>query len=139
MKKVVLAVALLIGVVSLSKAQGGGGQGRNMGTPEERAARSLAQLPEDLKLSDAQKASITAIYLAQNKKTDSLRTAANGDFASIMPKFQEMRTATDQKIGAVMTDEQKPKYEAYLKNRPQFGRGGQGGGGGQGGQRPPQN
>jgi hypothetical protein len=137
MKKVVLAVALLIGVVSLSKAQGGGGgQGRNMGTPEERAARSISRLPETLKLTDDQKTKLTAVYVAQSKSQDSLRTAMGqgGDRQAMMTKFQEMTASTDKSVMALLTDDQKKVYEEYTKTRQQFGRGGQGGG-----QRPAQN
>jgi periplasmic protein CpxP/Spy len=121
MKKLLFVCALLIGTVSLTKAQGGGG--RNMGTPEERVERMFSRLPATLNLTADQKAKVSAVYIAQVKTQDSLRTAANGDFQSMRPKFTELTAATDKKILELLTTDQKPVYEAYIKERPTFGGG----------------
>lgn len=112
MKRLLLVVALLVGIVTFSKAQG-----FNQGTPAERAERSFSRLPESLKLTADQKTKIMAIYVAQVKPQDSLIAVANGDFQSIRPKFLELSEATDKKIIAILTAEQKPAYEAYAKER----------------------
>ena len=45
-------------------------------------------------------------------------------------KMMAMRTDENTQIKALLTDDQKPKYDAYLASMPQGGRGGGGGGGG---------
>jgi protein CpxP len=111
MKKLFIICALLISAVSITKAQGGG----QMGTPEERAERSISRLPATLNLTADQKTKIKAIYLGQTKSFDSLRTAANGDGASMREKMMPMMTATNTKIATVLTAEQKPAFDAYVK------------------------
>ncbi|MDF3076294.1 MAG: hypothetical protein K0S09_183 [Sphingobacteriaceae bacterium] len=129
MKKVLMVIALLTGVVSFSKAQGGGAQGggRMGGTPEERLQRSMAQL-EPLKLTDDQKAKVTALYVAQGKSADSLMKAnQGGDRQAMMSKFMEMRAANDKKLMDLLNDNQKKQYTAMMEAR-RNRQGGQGGG-----------
>lgn len=128
MKKLLIIFALLAGTVSFSNAQGQGqGGGGNRMTPEERLKRALAQL-EPLKLSEAQTQQASAIYVAQAKSLDSLRTAANGDMQSVMPKMTELRNGTDAKVMAILTPDQKTAYAEIIKNRPQRGQRNGGGG-----------
>jgi periplasmic protein CpxP/Spy len=42
---------------------------------------------------------------------------------TLMPKMQAMRTEENTKIKALLTDEQKPKFDAYLASMPQRGGG----------------
>ena len=72
MRKILLTCCLLLGIATLSRAQGGGGQRMS---PEDRAKNLQTQL----KLTDDQTAKVTVIYKAQAAKRDSIRTAANGD------------------------------------------------------------
>jgi hypothetical protein len=112
MKRIILTIALLVSVISFSKAQG-----FNQGTPAERAERSFSRLPATLNLTADQKTKVMAIYVDQVKPIDSLIAAANGDFATIRPKFTALTEATDKKIIAVLTADQKTAYEAYVKER----------------------
>lgn len=105
-------------------AQGGGGGGRM--TPEAR----VAAIDKAVTLTDDQKTKITAIYTADQAKMTDIRTASNGDMQTMMTKMQAMRTDENNQIKALLTDEQKPKFDAYLAAQPQ--RGGRGGGGGGG-------
>jgi hypothetical protein len=50
------------------------------------------------------------------------------DMSTLMPKIQAMRTDENTKIKALLTDDQKPKFDAYLASQPQRGPGGGGGG-----------
>ncbi len=117
---------LAIGVSAVSYAQGGPG-GFTPPTPAEQVATLKTNIKD---LSDAQSAKILAIYTAQTKSNDSLRTAANGDFQSMMPKMQELRTSYTAKIKAVLTADQQKAFDAI----PRRGFGGGPGGGG-----PPRN
>jgi hypothetical protein len=122
MKKVLIICALMLSTVSLINAQGRGPQG----TPEERSQMMLSRLPATLNLTADQKTKITGVYLVQAKSQDSLRTAMGqgGDRTAMIAKYTEMTAATDKKILALLTADQKPAYEEYVKTRPAFGRGG---------------
>jgi Spy/CpxP family protein refolding chaperone len=99
-------------------AQGGGGMGRM--TPEMR----VANIDKAVTLTPDQKTKIAAIYTADQKKMEDLRAAQDPDMRK---KMTAMRADEDTQIKALLTDEQKPKYDAYLASMPQ--RGGRGGGG----------
>jgi Spy/CpxP family protein refolding chaperone len=127
--------AMRAGVVALCSAalcavpmmaQGGGGMGRM--TPEAR----VAAIDKAVTLTDDQKTKITAIYTADQKKMQDLRDAQDPD---MMTKMQAMRADENNQIKALLTDEQKPKFDAYLASQPQ--RGGPGGGGPGAGGPPP--
>ena len=105
MKKTFLICCLFVGITAASYAQGG----RMRMSPEDQTK----QLATNLKLTDDQSAKVLAIYQAQGKKMDSLRTAANGDFQSMRPAMQAMREETNTKVNALLTDEQKAAYKKY--------------------------
>lgn len=94
-------------------------QGRmQMGTPEERATRQLAQL-ESLKLSPDQKAKIGAVFLWSAKQMDSIRTSlpANGDFQLMRSKMVPVQDDVNKMINIILNDEQKKGYELILEER----------------------
>src|SRR5450432_806263 len=101
-------------------AQGGGGGGRMQMTPEAR----VAAIDKAVTLTDDQKTKITAIYTADAKKMADLRAAQDPDMRT---KMTAMRTDENTQIKALLTDDQKPKFDAYLAAMPQ-GRGPGGGG-----------
>jgi protein CpxP len=110
MKKVLLVCAFVLGVSAVSFAQdqaGQGGQGRGRRTP----AQMTTRLKEQLTLNDDQVAKVTAIYTAQAKVQDSLKTASNGDRASVRPAQQALRKTTNEKILAILTPDQVTIYK----------------------------
>jgi len=128
--------AARVGVVALCTAalgtvpmmaQGGGGGGRGMMTPEAR----VAAIDKAVTLTDDQKTKITAIYTDDAKKMADLRASQDPDMRT---KMMAMRTDENTKIKALLTDDQKPKFDAYLASMPQ----GRGGGGGAPPAAPPQ-
>ena len=119
MRKILLTCCLLLGIATLSRAQGGG---QRM-TPEDRAKNLQTQL----KLTDDQTAKITAILQTQATKMDSVRTAANGDRDAMRAGMMPIRTATNDKIKAILTPDQATAYQKMLdEQRARM----QGGGGG---------
>jgi protein CpxP len=106
-------------------AQGGGG-GRMQMAPADR----VAAIDKAVTLTDDQKTKITAIYTADAKKMADLRASGDPDMRT---KMTAMRADENTQIKALLTDDQKPKFDAYVASMPQ-GRGG--GGGGQGGPPP---
>ncbi len=103
MKKILLMCCFLVGITAVSRAQGG--QRR---TPEERAK----MLQTQLKLTDDQTAKITAIYVAQTAKMDSVRNAG-GDRSAMMPLMQ----AANDRIKAILTPDQAAAYQKMMDER----------------------
>jgi len=123
MRKILLTCCLLLGIVALGRAQGGG---MRM-SPEDRAK----QLQTQLKLSDEQTTKITAIYKVQAAKRDSIRTAANGDRDAMRAAMMPLMQSTSAQIKAVLTPEQATAYQKMQEERrAQMQNGGGGGGGG---------
>ena len=127
MKKIFLALALLVGSLSYSHAQQ-----QTPRNPEERAKTQSQRLADRLKLSAEQKSKLEVIFLAQAKSMDSLRatTAEGADRRQSFQKMQPIREQTDKKIEALLNDEQKKAYAAYqeeMKSRMQNRPGRQGG------------
>jgi len=125
MRKILLTCCLLLGIATLSRAQGGGG-GMRM-SPEDRAKTLQTQL----KLTDDQTAKIVVIYKAQAVKRDSIRTAANGDRDAMRAAMMPLMQSTNAQIKALLTPDQATAYDKYLAD--QHARMQQGGGGGGGG------
>ena len=105
-----------------------GGQRRGggmMASPEQRAAR----LAERLNLSDDQKAKVQKIYEDAQKDMQGMQGASREDR---MAKMQ----ATNEKVKAVLNDDQKKKFDEMQQRMRDRQR--QGGPGGEsGGQKPP--
>ncbi len=81
--------------------------------PEEQSAA----LKTSLTLTDDQVAKATAIFTAQSKVMDSLRTAANGDFSAMRPAMTAMRKKTDEKVLAILTADQATIYKKQMADR----------------------
>ncbi len=110
MKKLIIMMALVAGVATLSKAQGG-----PQGTPEERAKTTIeGQRMAAYNFTADQKAKLTVILTRQNKSQDSLRTASNGDFQSMGPKLAPISAANEAAAVALLTADQKKTYDAAL-------------------------
>jgi periplasmic protein CpxP/Spy len=137
MKMTIRKFALRAGAVAMCSAalctvpmmaQGGGG-GRMQMTSDQR----VAAVDKAVTLTDDQKIKIKAIYEADAKKMADLRAAQDPDMRT---KMTAMRADENTQIKALLTDDQKPKFDAYLAAQPQ--RGGGGGGGGMAPAPPPQ-
>ncbi|MEO8886027.1 MAG: hypothetical protein ABI367_08190 [Mucilaginibacter sp.] len=109
MKKLVLVCFFAL-VASASFAQG-----RPQQTPAQQLERLKTQVTG---ITADQETKITAIYAAQGKTRDSLMAAANGDFQSVMPAFQAMRTSGNAKIKAVLTADQQKQFDAIPQRGP---------------------
>jgi hypothetical protein len=108
MKKLLLAGAFILGISAVTFAQNGGGRGKR------NPAQMTTRLKEQLSLTDAQVAKVTAIYTTQAKVQDSLRTASNGDRQAIRPAMTALRKSTNDKISAILTADQAEKFKKQL-------------------------
>ena len=100
---------------------GGGGRGMQM-SPQQQ----LDTMTQQLSLTDEQKPKVLAVLEDSNKKMADLR-ASGADPADMRPKMMAIRTEQQDKIKALLTDEQKTKYDAMIQAQQQRMRGGQGG------------
>ena len=101
------------------KGPGGGGRGGRFMTPEQ----MIARLDEAVTLTADQKTKATDIY---QKMADKMQAVAPEDRRT---KGQEIRTATNAEIRALLTPEQQTKFDAMPQGRgPGGGKGGPGGG-----------
>ena len=146
--KTIAAAALLV----LSTTVMGQGQGnRQMRSSSERAKTETESIVKAVALTPEQAAKVLEINLKYAAK-DSIRFAEMRASGATMDRDAMMKARTEQaaaqavEVKAVMNDDQKAKYDAYIKQREadraarmggQGGVQGQGGqGGGFGGQRP---
>jgi protein CpxP len=114
MKKLVMVCGLLLGAVSLTFAQDG--THKRM-SAEDRAKRSTERLSERLKLTEDQKAKVTAIYAEQAAEMSKSR-AAEADvqkarYAGMKAKME----ANDAKIKALLTADQQKAYDEMKAER----------------------
>ncbi|AFL90436.1 hypothetical protein Terro_4231 [Terriglobus roseus DSM 18391] len=97
-------------------------QGRGMMTPEQRQAQ-FDEMAKAIDLTPDQIAKVKAIQEETMKKMMELRESG-GDPSEMRPKMMAINGDQTTKIKALLTDAQKPKYDAYLASRPQRGPGG---------------
>lgn len=145
----VIAVVLAVPGVVLAQDPpapdgGGGGGGNNRRQRGGRGGMNIAdQLKDTLKLTDDQVSKVKAIEddfrNEMQKQRDDMRNNQGGeqpDWNKMRDKMNEMRKGMQDKVRAILTDEQKPKFEEWVKQQEErmsrFG-GGPGGPGGPGG------
>lgn len=104
MRKMMMVCLFLLGISAVSFAQGR----QRMSTADR-----VKAMKETLKLTDDQATKITAVYDAQNKSMDSLRTAGGDMRSQMMPMMQ----ATNDKIKAILTPEQAAAYQKQMDER----------------------
>lgn len=113
----VLGAAVLTPALQAQEQKKGGGRGGF--TPEQQVAR----IDEAVTLTADQKTKVTAILAKVAEKVQALPQEERRE------KGQELRTAANKEIRALLTPEQQTKFDAIPQGR---GPGGGGGGGGQG-------
>jgi len=114
MKKLLIICGLLFSMVTFASAQGGG---RQMGTPEERAAKTLTMLTEKLTLTTDQQTKVKAILLDQNTQLTKAREEAGDDRQASRAKMMKIMEDNNVKINGLLTDDQKKTYATYLEER----------------------
>lgn len=123
-----LLAVLLSSIFALTGAQaqdqsGGGGKGGG-----DRMQRRFDEMKTNLGLSEDQATKIQAIMKEAAPAMQALRDDTSLSQEDRRAKFQELRKQTDEKIGAVLTPEQKTKWEAAREERRKQRQGGGGGG-----------
>jgi protein CpxP len=106
------------------------GQGRRGGDPGQMEARQLEMMTKHLNLTPDQVTQVKAIDDAQRPQMMALRQDSSMSRDDKRSKMMAMRQDRETKIRAVLTDDQKPKYDemiAHEKERMEHRGGGQGG------------
>ncbi len=102
-----IAVTAIVGIMvfmsSLASAQ--------RGPDSLRAERHVDMLKERLKLSDEQTAKIRDIIMNEHKNGRPERGFGNGDRETAMKAREARRKAADEKIKAVLNDDQKKEFD----------------------------
>jgi len=88
-----------------------------MGTPEERAAKTLTMLTEKLTLTTDQQTKVKAILLDQNTQLTKAREEAGDDRQASRAKMMKIMEDNNVKINGLLTDDQKKTYATYLEER----------------------
>jgi hypothetical protein len=114
LRMALMATAMFMAVTTVAKAQGGGGRGRGGGNP-------VTIVKDSLKASDAVVAKVDSIYKAYQAETAPLMEAMRGGDQEARGKMTAARTKMNDAIKALLTDEQKAKFDALM---PQGRRGG---------------
>jgi Spy/CpxP family protein refolding chaperone len=113
LKYAVLMLALFVPVALL--AQGGGPGGPGGGEPGGRRVPSvdeqLDHLSQKLNLTDAQKPQIKTILQDQRDRMKQVMDSSTGPREENRSKMREIHEAAADKIRAVLTDEQKAKFD----------------------------
>lgn len=147
MRKLVLILALFVAVVTVAEAQRNTGQrpsqsqsgqprGERM-SPEERLERQVNNMKEKLGLSEEQTTKVTALLKANQEKQRAAfekarESGEQPDREKMRAQMQENMKKQDADIKALLTDEQKTKYDAMIKEREERMKNWQGGMGGPG-------
>jgi len=122
----ILVAAASLALAVPAYAQGGGG-GRGM-SPEQRMAQQKEMLFKDITLEAGVAAKIDSIMMDASKKQQEAMAAARsggGDMAAMREANQKMTAERNAAIKALLTDEQKKKFDENVANMPQGrGRGG---------------
>ncbi len=132
-----LAMPMLAQDAPPPPSQGQGGPGR--GGPEQQQ-RQLDMMTKQLNLTPDQVTQIKTIQADGRTKMMAMREDSSMSQDDKRAKMMSMRQDEQGKIRGVLTDDQKPKYDAMLKQmQERRGGGGYGGNGGAPPQPPPQN
>ena len=113
LRMALMALGMFMVVTTVAKAQGGGGRGRG--------ANPVTIVKDSLKASDAVVAKVDSIYKAYQTETQPLMEAMRGGDQDARAKMTAARTKMNDAIKALLTDEQKAKFDAL---QPQGRRGG---------------
>jgi periplasmic protein CpxP/Spy len=108
LRMALMATAMFMVVTTVAKAQGGGGGGRGMGR------NPVTILKDSLKVSDAVAAKADTIWKAYQAEVAPLQEAARGGDADARTKSMAARTKATDAIKALLTDEQKTKFDAMM-------------------------
>ncbi len=112
MKKLFFVIIVLITTVNSFA------QDTTSKSPEKRAMQFVKQLDKELKLTVEQSAQIESIQVKSIKKIDEIKTKGTGeDKKALNKKARDITKATNAEIKAILSDEQKTKFDTWLEQK----------------------
>lgn len=90
---------------------------RGDGQRGAQAQEEFQALVAELGLNEDQKEEWQSINTKYRQQMRGMREEANGDFASMRGKMQEMRAAQTEEIKAILTADQFSKYQKFMEER----------------------
>lgn len=125
MKKIFFVITLVLVNVAITSAQNAPKR-----SAEERAAMFVKNLGKEMTLTEDQTTKITAIQLETIKKVDVIREKgmADGDKKAMRQEAKAANEAGEASIKALLTDEQKTKFDAWQAKKREEMKNRQGGG-----------
>lgn len=115
MKKILFVVALCVFVGLQSFAQNPNAPKR---TAEERANIFVKNMGKEMTLSEEQSSKIKTIQLETFKKVDEIREKGmDGDKKAMRQEVKAANDAAEASIKALLTDEQKTKFDAWQEKK----------------------
>lgn len=124
----VIVIALLSGTSTYAQMGGGGGQRGDTAAMRQRQEQMLQQLKTDLKLTDVQSDSVSAIQKEFQAKRRTIFMDQSMSRDDKMAQMQPITDAMNKRLQAALGSDLFAKYQTWMQDhRPQRG----GGGGGQ--------
>jgi len=124
MKKILFVITLVLVSVAITFAQNGPKR-----SAEERTAIFVKNLGKEMTLTEEQSTKITAIQLETFKKVDEIREKGMaGDKKAMRQEVKSANDAAETSIKALLTDEQKTKFDAWQEKKREEMKNRQGGG-----------
>jgi protein CpxP len=114
----VIAAVAAFAIATPAFAQVGGGGGMRM-SPAERAARQKEQLFAGITLTADQATKVDTIMAQAGRKQMEAMRASRGDRAAMMETMKKMNAERNDALKAVLTDEQKKKFDENVAAMPQ--------------------
>lgn len=111
MKKIGIVIMLLLSTTVFFA------QNNQRMTPKERQAKTIERLTKSLELSDTQVTQVTAFYDTETTKMEALRSNKGSDREQMREDMKQLTEDTDASITTILTEEQLPKFEAYITER----------------------
>jgi Spy/CpxP family protein refolding chaperone len=111
------ALALAFSTLHAEPSSGGGGPGKGPGSPEERAARMMEKLKQDLALTPAQIEKIKQAGAAERAKMAKVRDDTSLTREQKIQAMRASRGRMDAAIRAVLTTEQQAKFDQMVQER----------------------
>lgn len=118
MKKLLLTALLFAGIATTGFSQAGPRQER---TPEQRAQMMTEGLAKRLTLTDQQKSEVYKINLDRANQMTKFRELSQEDRKKEMSKMKELSDASEAKILALLTDDQKKAFKEMQEKRKEHG------------------
>lgn len=114
----IVAMLALVGLAAPGLAQQGPPQGRGMPSVDER----LAQMTEQLQLTEEQATKVRPILEKQDRQRQELFETYGGDRETMRTEMRKLIEAGDQELAGVLTEQQMKKHVEQRQQRMRQGR-----------------